>query len=160
MKAKDIKVGQHLKWKRGQNVLRGGRETYQDWWPFWLDDACYRIVRGVSYLALPSEVDADFWCEHMQIEAAKMTMHHGVLVRAVGDDVAVEIQLAKHQWVFDLLDRARQYGGEEEHMVIGVLLGYSGDAIEQYLHDVKRTPSIGASGTGGILGRNKRGSIK
>ena len=31
--------------------------TYQDSWPFWLDDACYCIARGVRYLALPSEVD-------------------------------------------------------------------------------------------------------
>nr|MDO8110431.1 hypothetical protein [Candidatus Sigynarchaeota archaeon] len=44
----------------------------------------------------------------------------------------------EYQWVFELLDRARQYGGEEEHAIIGVLLGYSGDAIEQYLHDVCR----------------------
>ena len=73
--------------------------TYQDSWPFWLDDACYCIARGVRYLALPSEVDTAFWCEHMQIEAAKMTMHHGVLVRAVGDESVVEIQVAKYEWV-------------------------------------------------------------
>jgi len=111
--------------------------TYQDSWAFWLDDACYRIARGVRYLDIPSEVSADFWREHMEAEAAKMARHHGVLIRAVGDDEAVEIQVTKHQWVFELLDRARQYGGEE-HAVIGVLLGYSGDAIEQYLHDVCR----------------------
>jgi hypothetical protein len=112
--------------------------TYQDSWPFWLDDACYCVARGVRYLALPSEVDTDFWREHMQIEAAKMTMHHGVLVRAVGDDVAVEIQVAKYEWVFDLLDRARQSASETEHAIVGVLLGYSGEAIERYLHDVCR----------------------
>jgi len=112
--------------------------TYQDSWPFWLDDACYCVARSVRYLAIPSEVDATFWREHMEAEAARMARHHGVLVRAVGDESVVEIQVSKYQWVFELLDRARQYGGEEEHAIIGVLLGYSGDAIEQYLHDVCR----------------------
>jgi len=28
-----------------------------------------------------------------------MTMHHGVLVRAVGDESVVEIQVAKYEWV-------------------------------------------------------------
>jgi len=101
---------------------------YEDVWAFWLDDSCYQIARGVRYLAEPSEVSQDFWKAIIEPEIPRLEKYHGVKIRCLGGVV----QVAKHQWVFDLYDSTDLRGWKFD-AVSGVLLGYSSDAIEQFL---------------------------
>lgn len=116
-----------------QLAQAGATRSYEEMWRFWLDDACYRVARGVRYLDIPSEVSGKTWAEEIHPRIYDIEKEHGVAIRAVGDEEGVEIQVARYRWVFDLLDLAGRKGGWLEDAMIGVLLGYDADKIEAFL---------------------------
>jgi hypothetical protein len=123
-------------------------KSYESMWTFWLDDTCYRIGRGTAYLGIAGECTTDFWKAVMEPEIKHIQAEHNVLIRAVGDDEGVEIQVAQHEWVFAVLDAAKnEMGGIIEHMIFGALLGYASDKIQDFCKElvgqVQPTPQGG-----------------
>lgn len=103
-------------------------KTYEDFLDFWIDDAAYQVGRGTRYLALPGVIDA----AHGPQAAAAIDSSeraHGVLIREVNG----EIQVAANEWVFDLLDAARDWPRPLQDALTGALLGYRADKIQQFV---------------------------
>jgi len=115
--------------------------SYEDQWPFWLDDVCYEIGRGTRLLALPGSVTCATWGE-IQATKEHLEQTHNVRIRGVPvyyeNDTGWEVQVVSNRFVFDLLDLATAAGGAREHALTGVLLGYSGAAIESFLQSFLR----------------------
>ena len=107
------------------------KASYEDLWPFWLDDACYRVARGARLLDCPSEVSAATW-EQIKDRIPALEAEHGVVIRGDGGVDGFEVCVARYGWVFDLLGLA---DGDRrlEHALYGVLLGYDGSAIDAFL---------------------------
>ena len=101
--------------------------THEDFWPFWLDDACYRVGKGQAYLAIAGEVSDDFWETKINPEKNKYEIYHGVLIRFDRG----EIQIVKHAWVYDLLDTI--VDGWKSDAIRGALLGYSSTDINEFI---------------------------
>jgi hypothetical protein len=106
--------------------------NYEHGWRFWLDDCCYRIARGVRALGDAGDVSQELWDEKIKPAVPDMEKHHGVLIRYDGDEDGGSIQVAKHQWVFDLADASKAMGDYHD-MVIGLLLGYDSDSIAEFV---------------------------
>lgn len=109
--------------------------SYEDEWVWWLDDACYRVARGVSLLATPSEVSRDGW-DAIEKARADLEQTHGVCIFRgpfLTDDLgeAAEVNVARYPWVRDLYETTTI--GEAGHALLGLLYGYSAEAIETFL---------------------------
>lgn len=111
--------------------------SYEDEWTWWLEEACYRTARGVSLLTNPSEVSRNGWhqicCERSQIES-----HHGVHIfrgEFLKDDLgeAAEVYVAKYPWVALVVREIPTMSEISGHALMGLLLGYSGEAVGEFL---------------------------
>ena len=103
-------------------------KTYQDFIDFWIDDAAYEVGRGTRYLALPGEIDADHGPQ--AAEAFERSQRaHGVWIREVNG----EVQVAANEWVFDLMDAAKNWAPHLQDALTGALLGYRSDKIQEFI---------------------------
>ena len=104
-------------------------KNYQDFLCFWIDDAAYEVGHGTRYLALPGIVDEQY--RPQAAEAINSSERaHGVLIREVDG----EIQVAANEWVFDLLDAAKNWPPRLQHALTGALLGYRADKIQEFIN--------------------------
>lgn len=101
-------------------------KTYQDFWPFWLDEACYQVARGVRALAVAGEADAA-GCAEIRADKTRLERLHNVTIRLTDDG---EVLVARYPWVLEILDAMSQTELADE--VMGLLLGYSPQAIETF----------------------------
>lgn len=110
--------------------------SYEDEWEWWLEEACYRVSRGVSLLSIPSEVSREGW-EKIDKERKCIEDGHGVVIfrgEFIEDDFgeAVEIFVARYPWVKDLYEKSIQMEDFSGHALVGLLLGYSGESINSF----------------------------
>lgn len=118
--------------------------NYEDVWAFWLDDCCYRVARGKSLVEVPSDVSEATW-EKIEEDRERLEVRHGVCIARgpwyAGDSglVAVcEVRVARYPWAMDLLRIASDMTGEFlpgelPDALMGMLLGYSPEAIDGWL---------------------------
>jgi len=111
--------------------------SYEDEWMWWLEEACYRVSRGVSLLSNPSEVSPEGWA---QIEQSKNNLEstHEVQIfrdKFITDDfgTAAGVYVARYPWVKNLFEETVAIGDLEGDALMGLLLGYSAENINKFL---------------------------
>lgn len=113
--------------------------TYEAHWEWWLEEACYRVSRGVSLLSNPSEVSREGWHQISTAKAHLESTHDVHIFRGqfITDDLgeAAEVYVAKYPWVERVFNETTEMSDLSGSALMGLLLGYSGAAIGSYLQD-------------------------
>lgn len=111
----------------------------EDSWICLLDEACYRVARGARLLDFPVAVTKMQWKNDVAPMLEELMKHHGVVIRREPYDGRgkVELQVARYQWVFGLLDMISVNSWLMGHAIRGVLLGYDASQINEFLIKMK-----------------------
>lgn len=124
--------------------------TWESFLPFWLDDCAYQVGRGTRPLAMPGEVGSDTWADAIESGLVTRTCQaHGVVIH--GDECSAELPdgsvecwvsvvVAAEPHVMDLyrlagrlIDGDREHDRNMGHALMGMLLGYSPQAVQQFI---------------------------